>query len=212
MSRKIIHILGLLSVCFFSSFAQNTPSADKVLTDVLNSVKTTPFKTNFKLTISDKAAAQEQSLTGAITIKGTKFFIDITDMKVWNDGRTQWVYTPQNNEVSISEPTEKELAETNPIAILSALKPKCAVRYNKKKSSESYWIDMIPNSKSQNISKVEVQVNKSSLNLVSVKLADKKGNITMLTLSGFQKGIKITDDSFVFGKAKYKGVVENDLR
>lgn len=212
MSRKIICVLSLLSVCFFYAFAQNIPSADKVLTDVLNSVKTTPFKTNFKLNISDKTSSQEQSLTGIITIKSSKFFIDMSDMKIWNNGRTQWVYTPQNNEVSISEPTEKELAETNPIAILSALKPQCTVRYNKKKSTDNYWIDMIPNSKSQNISKIEVLVNKNSLNLVFVKLADKKGNITMLTLSGFQKGIKITDDSFVFNKAKYKGVMENDLR
>ncbi len=212
MLRKTVYVLSFLLAYSLSLFSQNTPSADKVLTDVLNSVKITPFRTNFKLNIIDKTSAQEQSLTGAITIKGNKFFIDMTDMKVWNDGRTQWVYTSQNNEVSISEPTEKELAETNPMAILSALKPKCAVRYNKKKSSESYWIDMIPNSKSQNISKVEIQVNKSTLNLVSVKLVDKKGNITMLTLSGFQKGIKITDDSFVFNKAKYKGVVENDLR
>jgi hypothetical protein len=33
-----------------------------------------------------------------------------------------------------------------------------------------------------------------------------------LTLSNYQKGIKVTDDTFVFNKNKFKGITINDLR
>lgn len=33
-----------------------------------------------------------------------------------------------------------------------------------------------------------------------------------LTLSNYQKGIKVADDTFVFNKNKFKGITINDLR
>jgi len=50
--------------------------------------------------------------------------MEMDEMQAWFDGKTQWAYMAQNNEVSITEPTEKELAETNPMAILSGYKTK----------------------------------------------------------------------------------------
>ena len=212
MRNKIIYILGALLFMLQTATAQSNSQAEKIISDLLNSVKTNAIKTDFRLTISDKNNPKGQTTTGTFTLKASKFVLDMTEMKVWFDGKTQWAYIPQNNEVSITEPTEKELSETNPMSILSGYRAKSIIRFGKTKSAQNYCIEMIPKIKSSDIAKIEVQVNKSTQNLFSIKLTNKNGSTSLLALSNFQKGIKLQDSFFVFNPTKFKGVIENDLR
>ena len=204
-----------LVVLFFSMQilnAQNNPQAEKILTDLLTVAKTNAIKTSFKLTVKEKNDSQPQSASGTFTLKGNKFFLEMDAMKSWFDGKTQWSYVPQNNEVSVTEPSEKELSETNPMAILSGFKSKCLIRFSTKvKSEQNYCIEMTPKIKND-VSKIEVQVNKLSGNLFSIRLTNKNGSTSLLTLSNFQKGINVTDNIFIFNASKYKGATVNDLR
>lgn len=208
----MIYILGALLIMLQTISSQTNAQAEKIISDLLNTVKTNAIKTDFKLTISDKSNPEGQTFSGTFTLKASKFALDMTEMKAWYDGKTQWAYIPQNNEVSITEPTEKELSETNPMAILSGYKAKSNIRFSKTKSAQNYCIEMIPKIASSEISKIEVQVNKSTQNLFLIKLINKNGSTTLLTLSNFQKGIKVPDSFFVFNPSKYKGLIENDLR
>lgn len=193
--------------------AQTNAQAEKILTDLLNTAKENAIKTNFKLTITEKNNPQPQSVTGSFTLKGSKFVLEMENIKSWYDGKTQWSYVSQNNEVSVSEPTEKELAETNPMAILSGFKAKCSVRFSaKNKSEKNYCIEMTPKVNQKDIAKIEVEVNKSNGNLFSIKLINKNGSTSLLTLTNFQKGLNVSEATFVFNASKYKGLTVNDLR
>jgi len=208
--KKIIYSLAFifLSVPFIG--AQNNAQAEKIITDLLAEAKKSAIKTNFRLVTNDKSNSQSSS--GTFTIKGNRFVLEMDALKAWFDGKTQWSYVAQSNEVSITEPTEKELAETNPMAILSGFKSRCSIKFSAIKSATDYCIDMIPKLKDKNISKIEVQVNKSTGNLISIKLNNKNGSSTILKLTNFQKGVKVSDNTFVFNQSRYKGVVVNDLR
>jgi len=208
--KKIIYSLAFifLSVPFIG--AQNNAQAEKIITDLLAEAKKSAIKTNFRLVTNDKSNSQSSS--GTFTIKGNRFVLEMDALKAWFDGKTQWSYVAQSNEVSITEPTEKELAETNPMAILSGFKSRCSIKFSAIKSATDYCIDMIPKLKDKNISKIEVQVNKSTGNLISIKLNNKNGSSTILKLTNFQKGLKVSDNTFVFNQSRYKGVVVNDLR
>lgn len=213
MIKKIIYSFALFLFSFQFAGAQNNAQAERILTDLLNSAKTSAIKTNFKLMVTEKNNSKPQGSTGTFTLKGTKFVLEMDAMKAWFDGKTQWSYVPQNNEVSITEPTEKELSETNPMAILSGYKTKCLIRFSSKATSaQNHTIEMIPKTKKGEISKIDVQVNKTNGNLASIRLNNKNGSTTILTLSNFQKGITVPDNLFVFNAGKYKGVVVNDLR
>ena len=48
------------------------------------------------------------SSTGVIRLKGEKFLLDADGVKTWFDGRTQWSYLTNSDEVNISEPTPEE--------------------------------------------------------------------------------------------------------
>lgn len=209
---RFTYSIVVLIISIFSLQAQNNTDAEKVIDNLLNTAKTSAIKTNFNLSVTKKNAVNSQSGSGTFTLKGNKFVLEMEGMKAWFDGKTQWAYMEQSNEVSITEPTEAELAQTNPMAILLGYKAKCIVRFSKTKSSQNHIVEMIPKLKNSDFIKIEVQVNKNSGNLVSIKLTDKKNTSTLLTLTNYHKGVKLSDDVFVFNKAKFKGVTMNDLR
>jgi len=209
MKKKIINTFALIFISFQFLTAQN--NAENIISDILINAKTNAIKTNFRLTVSEKGNAQVTN--GTFTLKGSKFVLEMDEMKAFFDGKTQWAYVPQNNEVSITEPSDQELAETNPMAILSGYKSKCNIRFSSRiKSAQNYCIEMIPKTKNQSVAKIDVQVNKTNKNLFSIKLTNKNGSTSLLTLSNFQKGVKVSDSIFSFNKNRYKGVVVNDLR
>jgi len=213
MKKKLIFAVTLILFAFQGIIAQNNAQAEKALTDLLSQARTSAIKTNFNLTVRDKKDPQPLVSSGTFTLKGNKFVLEMEAMKAWFDGKTQWAYVHQNNEVSITEPTVKELSETNPMAILSGFKTKCVIRFSTKvKSVQNYCIEMIPKAKNNDITKIDVQINKNNGNLFSIKLTNKNGGVSILTLSNFQKGINVPDNIFVFNPSRYKGVSVNDLR
>ena len=213
MKNKLIFAITILIFSLQGVIAQNNAQAEKAITNLLSEAKTSAIRTNFKLAISDKKDPQPMVSTGTFTLKGTKFVLEMDAMRAWFDGKTQWAYVSESNEVSITEPTVKELSETNPMAILSGFKSKCLIRFSSKvKSAQNYCIEMIPKTKNNDITKIDVQINKANGALFSIKLLNKNGGTTLLTLSNFQKGITVSDNTFVFNSAKHKGVTVNDLR
>lgn len=213
MKKRIFIAFAVILFTLQGISAQNNIQAEKKITDLLTEARTSAIKTNFKLIISDKKDPQSMVSSGVFTLKGNKFILEMDAMKAWYDGKTQWAYVSQNNEVSITEPTVKELSETNPMAILSGFKSKCLIRFSTRvKSANNYCIEMIPRMKNNEIQKIDVQINKINGNLVSIKLTNRNGSASLLTLSNFQKGIHVSDNIFVFNAARFKGVSVNDLR
>jgi outer membrane lipoprotein-sorting protein len=213
MFKKVIFPFLMLSFLLQTINAQSSADAEKAIEDLLSSVKTNAVKTDFKLSSKEKNELVTQNVSGTFTIKGDKFVLDMPVMKAYYDGKTQWSYFTHNNEVSITEPSEKELSETNPMAILSGYKSKCNFSFSdKSKSTQNHCIEMVPKLKKNDIVKIEVQINKTTDNLVSIKLTNKNGGSSLLTLTNYQKDLKTPDNTFVFNSAKYKKVVINDLR
>jgi len=212
-AKKIIYSL-LISILTFSTIsAQNSTDAMRVVNEMMNLLKTSAIKTNFVMTIKEPTSAQPQSMKGDFTMKENKFILNTDEMNVYFDGKTQSAYMSLLNEVSITNPTEKELAETNPLAVLSAYKNKSVIKFAKKSPSKTvHTIELTPKDKNSAIKKILVNVNKSNNYPLFIQLTDKKGAISTLTLSQFKTGLKITDTSFVFNPKKYKDIEINDLR
>lgn len=90
--------------------------------------------------ILDKTAAAYQKAEGiAITfggtqkgtllLKGSCFYLDCAGVKSWFDGKTQWSYVQQNEEVTISNPTAEEIQSVNPYALITSYKTLFNYRY-----------------------------------------------------------------------------------
>ncbi len=209
---KKISFISIFLIVFsiFGVKAQNDANAVKIIESIINLSKTNAVKTNFIFAVKSSTTGN-QTLKGDFTMKGRKFIFNTADMNVFFDGKTQWAYREDLNEVTITNPTEKELTETNPMAILSAYKAKSTIKMVKSAGS-MYVIQLTPKDAKSDVKKIIVNVNKSNNYPLSLQLTDKKGTISTLTLTQFKANQKVADSEFSFNKNKYKDVDVNDLR
>ena len=103
-----MRIISSLILYFIFSFAYGQ-SAKEVLDKTAATVSNKGgAQANF--TISGKS----MNASGTIAIKGKKFHATTAQATIWFDGKTQWTYMKNNDEVNISNPTESQLAAINP--------------------------------------------------------------------------------------------------
>jgi outer membrane lipoprotein-sorting protein len=210
--KTFIYSIALLLFSISTISAQKSTDAQAITRNLLSSLNTTAIKTDFELIASEKNKLNSHSDQGTFTMKGQRFVLEMPEVKVWFDGKTQWAFTTQTNEISITEPTRDEILEINPLAILNRSTSEMNINFSKKKSNENYIIEMTPKNIKQNLSKVELQINKSTNELKSIEINEKDGTTMTLKLKNYKKNIKLIADFFTCDKTQYKNAYINDLR
>ena len=194
-------------------FAQSEKQAGVAVDKLLQTMEREAFSADFALEITDKSMPQPQTVRGHFMMKGRKFSLMSDEITVYFDGKTQWIYMSNVDEVSITEPDGKEINEINPIAMLAGFKAESTVRYtNKPASIGVYCIEIVSKNLKSDVEKVELGLSKSNDNIVYINQYSRNGGIMSLRLDNLKKGIAISDNMFVFDKSKYPSTEINDLR
>ena len=134
MNKFKLSILAF-AISIFTISAQNNTEAEKIINETVTKLNTQTLRANFKLDFFEKNNVISQSLQGNLILQAKKFHLNTPEVKAWFDGKTQWAYFAQNNEVSVTNPTTEELAETNPAMIISELRSKSTISFAKQKSN-----------------------------------------------------------------------------
>ena len=113
---KRILILILAAVSGLCASAESADALLKSAAEKLNCAKS--------INASYRISAEGQTMKGYLTVSKNRFIIDSPQMKSWFDGKTQWTYSAEMGEVNITEPTDDELAQVNPFAILNTFRTK----------------------------------------------------------------------------------------
>ncbi len=216
MKTITVKLIGSLLIAWMiipSLTAQSNQNAVKVLNNTINLLQKNAIQTNFELSVKEATTAKTQKMNGSFLMHGNKFVLNTSEMNVYFDGKTQWSYLPDINEVSISNPTEKELAETNPLTLLQAYKSKSTIRFaDKNTAKNAYMLELLPKTTNTDTKKITVVINKASHFPQSIQMTDKKGTNSTLVLTQFKKGIKTNNNTFIFITKNYKDIEINDLR
>ena len=220
--RRLFLTNLLLAIAFFAFAQPNTvsalpksdPKAKSILDKTTENIKKVSVKVEFTLLVDDLKDKKKTTHKGELLMKGNKFVLKVANMETYFDGKTQWVYVPQDNEVNISNPDKEELQEINPTMLLSEYNNKTAlILFDEeyKESSPTYSINIFPEDKKKPFFKINVVINKKTLQLVSIKMFNRDAINTTLTINKYQQ-IALEDAAFVFNVKKYKGIILNDLR
>lgn len=78
---------------------------------------TAAFSTEYTLTITEQtsAAAAPMTSVGSIVMQGKCFRGTLFSTEAAYDGRTMYIYQPDLQELTLTQPTEDELTQTNPL-------------------------------------------------------------------------------------------------
>ena len=175
-----------------------------VLTSFLTNLETKTLHSDFTVTVSEQVNAP-MNYPGELTMCGQQFRLKMFNLNAAYDGQTMYMYSPETDELTLTNPTEQELLETNPFLYAQALVPVCNV--TERTSGEQTIITLTPKDQSIGINRFVLKVRTADLLPLSVEI--KEGNKTSV--------LKMKDPSFITGKQDYtltpdKNTFINDMR
>lgn len=211
--KKIITLLTLSIISLASLLAQDAKSIlDKASDSFLQSGGAT---IKFTLNTKEVKSTQIYSQDGTAYMKGDKFKIEIPGAITWFDGKTQWVYIEDNEEVNISNPTGSELQAISPSVLFSLYKTGYDLKYKGEKSLKEKTvmeIEMKAQHKKNQLQKIIVSVNKTDNTFAQITLYDNNGMENTLIVNKYTATNSFTDSFFVFDKEEYPDAEIVDLR
>lgn len=187
-------------------------SADAALTaeQILDKVAATLTKPA-STTVAFTFATGGQSIKGNMTVCKHRFTFNAGNLAVWYDGRTQWALQRSDNEVSITEPTPAELAESNPFSIITSYKKNYTCRLLEAPKGK-YKVLLTARSKSAAVRTATVTVSASTFRPERIN-AGMGGNTTnVIRVNSYSTGKALPASYFRFDTTKNKKIEVIDLR
>lgn len=211
--KKHLFLLLFSTLLVFPTWAKSSKKATHIIQQTIRIIEQNSIQTYFELKVKEKNGNMIQDVAGKFKMNGQKFALIMDEMEIYYDGKMQWAYLPSLGEVSITEPTQRELLETNPLALLSHYATQSTIHFSKKQQDKnSHSITLLPIQKETDFEKIIILVNKKNNHPLSIQLIHKNGIVSTLRLTQFQPKAMLKKNDFVFDEKKHKDVEINDLR
>ena len=186
-----------------SIYAQNAALAKKVL-DKTAAVVGNKTGASASFSMSGKYG----KASGTIAIKGRKFHARTGQAIVWFDGKTEWTYMKNTDEVNITTPTEAQQQAMNPYQFINIYKN--GFNLGVKTIGSNYQVHLTAKDKKRSIQEMYILINKSTYKPLQVKMRQANG-WTTINISQF-KATNISDATFIFNAKNYPDAEIIDLR
>lgn len=201
--KTIISLLLLISGVNIAGAAVSASSFMKEAAEKITSSKS--VSATFKI-----ESAGQPTVTGNIAVQGDKFAINSSVSSTIYDGTTQWTISDSDKEISIFEPTDEEIAQVNPFAVIKA--------YNR-----DYKLKLISSDKNNVKIQLTPKANSSIKNIVVTFAATTKtvqqmtltlddGTVLHIKVSDITSNANIPASKFVVNLKNYNGYEIIDLR
>lgn len=213
--KKSILLISIFLLAF-ALFAQDSPDARKIVDRTYNKyISSEGIRLSFVFTTLDAEGTEYDSQKGVASIKGDKFHIEMENMDVWFDGKTQWVLMKGIDEVNISNPSERELAAISPLALLGIYKDGYILKAPLSKSINGKrvtQIEMNPVNGNREYKTISVFIDKSNDRLVQANFTMNNNMQTKIDITDYNDNYKFSDSTFIFDKKQFPNVEIVDLR
>ena len=199
--KKLLLFIGLS----FSVFAQSN-KAISLIDGMQKKYKAMgSFSANF--TYQTEGAA---TMSGSITVKGTKFRLKTAGQEIFNNGKEVATYIKEINEVNISsfDPTEGDL---NPAKIYTFDKKAYKVTL-KGESGGFATVELAPVAKGTQVKNITLKINSKDLSVNEWTIINKAGKKQYFKVAKLNPKANADDKLFSFDKKAFPGVEVNDLR
>jgi len=179
-----------------------------VLSSFLANLETKTLQSQFTITVSEEVAAP-MNYPGEIIMQGNKFRLEAMDIEAAYDGKTMYMYSGQTDELTLSNPTEQELMESNPLLYAKALVPVCNVTERTTQDGAQTIVTLTPKDQSIGINRFVLKVRNDDLMPLSVEIKEGRKN-TALKLK--EPKFVPTNPEYIFILKPSKNTYVNDMR
>lgn len=158
-------------------------------------------------------ATEKASTSGTMWLQESKMKLDVDGMITWYDGKTRWLYVPSTNEVSIDEPSKKEMAALNPYTFMGIYKKgfKMTVKETVLRGEAVYEVYLRAKYAKMDVKEVYVDIRKSDYQPLCIRVRE-DNDWQRVSVHSFQGNLNLGDDFFSFPEKDYPNVLINDMR
>ncbi len=216
--RKLFPVFALiLFAAAQPAMAQNDAKAKTILeavTKKINSLKS--LKADFLLTLTGgKGGKVTDSKKGAISLKGQKYHVLIANQEIICDTKTVWTYNKDAKEVQVSNynPQEQSMSPAKLFTNFYDKEYHYAYKGTTKEQGKTCdLIELTPNDKSKQLSKIELMIDKSSSTVIGGNYWEKNGNKYKIAISNYKANADVPDSYFSWDAKQHPGIEVVDLR
>ena len=199
---KRLFTLWMLALLPYCISAQTDAKAAEVLDKVLEDLSDNGIRADF-----------EGSETGFLLLKGEKFYLNNGNVQSWYDGKTQWSYVADTEEVNISHPTLEELQGINPYLILMRYKTDFNYAYKGSQTRngvKGHEIVLTPKHSEQS-EVIRVFISKT-YHPLAMKMEQNGQTLSEINVTSYKTDQKLEDGMFHFNKSLFPNAEIIDMR
>lgn len=202
--RFFAFLLLLVPVSFSAEGAETAMQAINRTVSIIS--RTNGIKVKFSMSSGGHKAS------GDLKAAGTRFAISSPGYSTWYDGKTMWVHNSKANETTISVPTRSEVAETNPLALISANSKSFNAVFVKNPPKGCKVIKLTPKVKGTGVKRLLVTIGATNYKPSKIVVTPTGGQTTVFEIKSLDTSSGCRPSDFVYPKSKYKSAEMIDLR
>ena len=211
MKKNLIVFVLLLMAVGVSAQATTDEQAKAIVDRAVAQLQRQPRKYTFTTTYTAGRTGDKQVQSGVCAINGKKTYVQYAGMETFFDGQTQWVFMPDNNEVSVSEPTPAEQRESNPLLLVRDYAQTHRVGFDEDKNADNFMVCLYPTiAKQVEYFRIKLSIDKKTYALRRIEFCQRNADRIILTIDSQQPLPK--EFKFAFDQAQHPYVEVNDLR
>lgn len=149
-----------------------------VLGSFLANLETKTLQSDFTVTVAEEVNAPI-NYPGSIIMTGDKFRLEMFSIEAAYDGNTMYMYSPETDELTLTNPSEEELVETNPLLYAKALVPVCNIIERATSDGQQTIVTLTPKDQSVGINRFVLKVRNSDLMPLSIEIKEGKKTSTL---------------------------------
>ena len=208
-------LIFLLFVTSTQVFAQTDQKAKEILDKVSAKTKSyTSITANFDFIMENTEVDMKETSQGSIIIQGDQYKLNLNETEVLCDGKSQWVFMPDANEVNISEAGSDEEGALNPATIFTIYEEGYNYTYLGEftnNAKQTFKIDLIP-TEENDFSRVILEIDQKNYQIISATMHGTNGSLYTIIVKSMATEKKYPESTFIFDKAAHPDVVEIDMR
>jgi len=208
MKKHILLIINILAIAFNAN-AQTAETILKAAVDKLKSYENFGIEFDYNM-INAEAGIYETMDSNTVVLQGDAYRMVIMNQEIICDGTTIWIYTPDNEEVMISDASEDNSG--NPFNMIESYYENVTTKFVGESDGNIKKIEAISISSEDNFSSMILTINVNTLEIKEIHIFDSNGNEFACIINKFVTNQKLPVDFFTFKESDYPDVEIIDMR
>ena len=149
-----------------------------VLTSFLTNLETKTLQSDFVVTVSEEVNAP-MNFPGSLTMHGQLFRLEMSNIQAAYDGKTMYMYSEETEELTLTNPSDQELIESNPLLFAKAISDQCTASERTTADGQQTIITLVPNDQSMGVNRFVLKVRNADLMPLQLEIKEGQANSTL---------------------------------